>query len=274
MLFKPSPNFTGGRTAKIDRIVIHWIVGTLASADATFANRNSQVSAHYGIENSTVHQYVRESDTAWHAKSANARSIGIEHSAAPLRNATATTIKTSAKLVADICKRYNIPIDRKHIIKHSEVVATACPGTIPIDEIIKQAKELNMVTRDVMAVITRAFNGRDLVAADLRLEGKITATAYLKRSIGQTTAKTALVKARKPNDFTAFLMKRYRNSQTAYIRALKTPTLVEVVKEVPVEVIKEVPIEVEVIKEVVKSDDDRSIGDLLSAVWAKLFKIK
>ena len=53
---------------------------------------------------------------------------------------------------------------------------------------------------------------------------------------------------------------------------LAKPTTVEVIKEIPVEVIKEVT--VEKIVEVVKSDNDRSIGDLLSAVWAKLFRIK
>ena len=42
--------------------------------------------------------------------------------------------------------------------------------------------------------------------------------------------------------------------------------------QVPVEVIKEVT--VEKIVEVVKGDDDRSLGDLLSAAFKKLFKIK
>ena len=50
--------------------------------------------------------------------------------------------------------------------------------------------------------------------------------------------------------------------------------VVEVIKEVqvPVEVIKEVT--VEKIVEVVKGDDERSLGDLLSAAFKKLFKIK
>lgn len=136
-----SPNYTMGRPVKIDRIVIHWIVGNLSAADATFQNTRTKTSAHYGIENTTVHQYVRDNDTAWHAGTApmNARSIGIEHSAAPGRNATASTIDTSARLVADLCRKHNIPCDRTHIIKHSQVVATQCPGTIPIDTIISKA---------------------------------------------------------------------------------------------------------------------------------------
>lgn len=136
-----SPNYSIGRTAKIDRIIIHWIVGNLSAADSTFQNTSIGTSAHYGVENTTVHQYVRDTDTAWHAGTApmNARSIGIEHSAAPGRNATASTIDTSARLVADLCQKYKIPCDRAHIIRHSEVIPTECPGTIPIDTIITKA---------------------------------------------------------------------------------------------------------------------------------------
>lgn len=138
-----SPNYTEGRQGEtIDRVVIHWADGTLASTDQVFQDVVRQTSSHYGIENSTIHQYVKETDTAYHAGvwSMNLRSIGIEHSASPDRPATASTIDTSAKLVADICKRYNIPCDRKHVIKHSEVpYATACPGTIPIDQIVSKA---------------------------------------------------------------------------------------------------------------------------------------
>ncbi|MCE3613275.1 N-acetylmuramoyl-L-alanine amidase, partial [Escherichia coli] len=81
-LWVGSPNFTPGRTAPIDTIVVHWMAGWLAGADQTFQDRVRQTSAHYGIEDGTVHQYVKEADTAWHAGSfpANSRSIGIEHS--------------------------------------------------------------------------------------------------------------------------------------------------------------------------------------------------
>lgn len=115
--------------------------GTLAATDQVFQDTERQTSAHYGIEDTTVHQYVKESDTAWHSGSGdmNLRSIGIEHSAAPGRPATQKTILTSSQLIATLCKQYNIPCDRSHIIKHSEVFPTQCPGTIPIDQIISQA---------------------------------------------------------------------------------------------------------------------------------------
>lgn len=136
----PSPNQDGNRSA-IDRIVIHWMNGTLASADAVFS-KPSGTSAHYGIENDQVHQYVAENKVAYHAGNyyMNQRSIGIEHSADPSRPASEATYQTSAQLVREISKRYNIPLDRAHIIKHSEVVPTQCCGTVDIDKIINLAK--------------------------------------------------------------------------------------------------------------------------------------
>jgi hypothetical protein len=45
-------------------------------------------------------------------------------------------------LVADICKFYNIPCDRKHIKKHSEIIPTACPNEIDVERIVRQARQI------------------------------------------------------------------------------------------------------------------------------------
>lgn len=165
-----TPNYWEGRQGKrIDRIVIHWMVGTLASTDTVFSQNNSQVSAHYGIEEASIHQYVKESNTAWHSGDGNMnlRSIGIEHSATPSRPASTKTIETSAQLVADICKRYSIPCDRSHIIKHSEVSPTQCPGTIPVDTIISKAAnilkggDVSEVDRDIARILAFSVGGRN-----------------------------------------------------------------------------------------------------------------
>ena len=126
----------------ITHVVIHWIVGSLASADATFKNPARGASAHYGIENSTVFQWVDEAHTAYHAGNYayNQKSIGIEHSAAPDRVASEATYQSSGQLVKEICQRHNIPLDRTHIVGHKEVSATQCPGTMNIDKIISIAK--------------------------------------------------------------------------------------------------------------------------------------
>lgn len=152
-----SPNYDSNRKP-IDRIVIHWFgVGKQASADAQFQKPNG-TSAHYSIEDNSIHQYVKEENVAYHAGNyaMNQRSIGIEHSAEPDRPATEITYKNSGLLVADICKKYNIPADRQHIIKHSEVKATQCPGTMDLDKIISLAKQ-NMGTTDKITIDTALY---------------------------------------------------------------------------------------------------------------------
>lgn len=140
-----SPNFSR-RTQPIKRIVIHWFgVGTLESANNRFQNRANQVSAHYGISNGRVWQWVKDTDVAWHSgvASVNANSIGIEHDATTTKRLSDVDYGLSGQLIAILAKKYNIPLDRKHIISHREVKATACSGTINLDRIIAIAKQIN-----------------------------------------------------------------------------------------------------------------------------------
>lgn len=140
-----SPNYWSGRTETIDVIVLHWMDGNLASADRTFQRNvgtDAATSAHYGIEDSTVHQYVRDEDTAWHARQANPFSIGIEHSAQPGRDASAETLETSAQLIASLAKKHSLTISEDTVKPHSFYVNTQCPGTLPVKDIIKRAQEL------------------------------------------------------------------------------------------------------------------------------------
>jgi N-acetyl-anhydromuramyl-L-alanine amidase AmpD len=73
-----SPNFDSRSTNKTF-VVVHWSVTTgLAGIDATF-NQAGGLSAHYSVGGSQIHQYVNESQVAWHAYSYNTNGIGIEH---------------------------------------------------------------------------------------------------------------------------------------------------------------------------------------------------
>lgn len=152
----PSPNYTRGRSQKISKVIVHWIVGNLSAADAVFKNPKAQTSAHYGIENKTVHQYVAEANTAWHAISANPFSIGIEHSAAPGRPASNATYDTSIELIAEICRRYKLNPDTA-IEPHSKYVATQCPGTMDLNRIKKGVKARLNVAKLSTAQITKAY---------------------------------------------------------------------------------------------------------------------
>lgn len=143
IIWKGSPNFSK-RTQPIRKIVIHWFgIGTLESANARFQNKANQTSAHYGISKGRVWQWVKEQDVAWHAGNwaVNSESIGIEHDAVLNKHdLTEQDYQLSGELVAGICQRYGIPLDRKHIIGHREAKATQCPGTVNIDKIIAIAE--------------------------------------------------------------------------------------------------------------------------------------
>lgn len=82
-------------------------------------------------------------------------------------------------------------------------------------------KENDMVTQDVAEIITRTINGRDLVDSDKKLIGKVTAQAYLQTMLKNKSAQNALEAAKKPHDFTNFIVKRYRSSNAAYVQGLK-----------------------------------------------------
>lgn len=137
-----SPNFSNGREGKpIREFIIHWMAGNMASADSTFQNRSRNTSAHFGVEDNNVHQYVKVTDTAYHAGNwgVNQTSIGIEHSAQPGRDATEATYETSAQLIAK-CIRENSA--GNSLRPHKAIVATACPGTVDVNRIANRVNEL------------------------------------------------------------------------------------------------------------------------------------
>lgn len=149
-----SPNFTRKFTKrKITKIVIHWMVGTLASTDVTFSRRGSGVSAHYGVEGNNVHQYVKDNNIAWHAISGNPFSIGIEHSAAPGRKATDATYATTAELIASACRIYGLNPDRD-IVPHCLYVQTRCPGTDKNGKVREPGgMDIGRIKRDVKRIL-------------------------------------------------------------------------------------------------------------------------
>lgn len=140
-------NFTIGRQGNTPQYVVcHWIVGHLAAADATFQDPNRVASAHYGVEGSTVHQYVRDKDTAYANGNWdwNLKALSIEHAGGPDIPITDATYETSATLIADLCRQYAIPLDRDHVKRHQEVSdnPTACPGALDVDRLVRRAREL------------------------------------------------------------------------------------------------------------------------------------
>ncbi|MFL5821730.1 MAG: N-acetylmuramoyl-L-alanine amidase [Solirubrobacteraceae bacterium] len=121
-------------STRITRIVIHVTVLTYPRTLFAFQNPRSGVSAHYVVRSldGRITQMVHNRDIAWHAGNRyyNATSIGIEHEAFTNNCGwyTDAMYRASARLVASLARRYGIPIDRAHIIGHSEVPDPFRPG--------------------------------------------------------------------------------------------------------------------------------------------------
>jgi len=100
------------RTKQVSAVVIHYTEGSYAGCISWFKNCEASVSAHYVIRSADgqVTQMVREADKAWHARTANGYTIGIEHEA--YGNIwsffTEEMYRSSANLVRDICSRHAI----------------------------------------------------------------------------------------------------------------------------------------------------------------------
>lgn len=111
----------------IDQIAIHDIEGSATSALNVFQDVNSHESVHYIVDSDgTVYQVLREHDIAFHVGNFwyNEHSIGIEHAgfdATGYAWYNATEYLASAKLVAYLLKKYNLPLDRSHVVAHGTV---------------------------------------------------------------------------------------------------------------------------------------------------------
>jgi N-acetyl-anhydromuramyl-L-alanine amidase AmpD len=121
-------NYTlGGRTARdISSIVIHDTEETYEGTIGIFQDPASQTSIHYVIrEDGHITQMVRVQDMAWHAGNwtFNQSSIGIEiiGYAEKAESFTAAQYEATGKLVAHLCRRYDIPRDREHVVAHEDI---------------------------------------------------------------------------------------------------------------------------------------------------------
>lgn len=156
-----SPNFTPDRDghdmSQPSWVVLHTMVGTADQANARFQDGDPNqpggpASATYGVKlDGTILQWVDEKDAAWANGNTgtggvgdNLDAISIEHEDAGDYNGprTPALYAASAALVRDVCLRYDIPIDRQHVIGHRECTGnapTACPDALDMDRIVRDA---------------------------------------------------------------------------------------------------------------------------------------
>lgn len=172
-IWRDSPNHYSGRLGQsVNHITLHIMVGRLAGTDSCFQRSSFGAASHYGVGgDGTIYQWVDESNGSW--ADANWQSdcsgVTIEHeggmAGVPVTDAE---VEASAKLCADIAKRYGWPSlthdasgnRTGNVVLHREVPGTdhygcpdRCTNALPVDRIINRANELlggdNMNAEDV-----------------------------------------------------------------------------------------------------------------------------
>jgi len=139
--FIEAKNYTRiGNRSKVDLIVIHTMEApekpkTARNVATWFAGPSApQASAHYCVDDAEIIQCVLECDIAWHAPGANGNGIGIEHAGYASQTPeqwdddySKAALANSAKLVAALCRRFNIPIVKLSV---AELAAGGARGLV------------------------------------------------------------------------------------------------------------------------------------------------
>jgi hypothetical protein len=106
-------------------IVLHTMQNTLPVILEYFRRPRTRVGAHYLVDSvaGTTVQMADERLVVFHDACFNEESIGIEHEGyveAGKRWYSEEQLRASARLVRDIARRHDIPLDRSHILGHGE----------------------------------------------------------------------------------------------------------------------------------------------------------
>jgi len=165
--FIESPNTSSRDGAKIDMIVLHCTTAaTVWGTIGWFLNRESQVSAHYVVDkNGDVYQMVRDECSAWHAKTANTRSIGIELVGTATDRVTDAQNRSSAQLIRWLAAAYRIPAANVlgHRFAPGNEGTTDCPNHLFGDATAEAVAEwVNTNVADVLG--SEASRSRRVVA--------------------------------------------------------------------------------------------------------------
>ncbi|MEU8707888.1 peptidoglycan recognition family protein [Streptomyces sp. NPDC048565] len=123
-------------TNAIEFIVLHDTEEDFDSTLKIFQDPTRQTSAHYVVRSADGHvtQMVKNKDVAWQAGNwyLNSHSIGIEQEGVATEGATWYTpemYRSTARLARHLAAKYDIPLDRQHILGHDGVPPTSAEGT-------------------------------------------------------------------------------------------------------------------------------------------------
>jgi hypothetical protein len=193
-------NFRKGRPAGSPpaAVVLHVLGGPVEEIDKKFADPASALSAHYAVaRDGRVHQYVEESDTAFHAGvvvsptwkllkpgiNPNFSTIGIVREGSAAEPCAAAQFEVLAALLAEVAARWSIALDAEHVALHSEIRASAdCPGRgLDRDALIRRA------------VVEAAAAARPLRCVPFETEIRVVANTNLREGSPFTSARICRV---------------------------------------------------------------------------------
>lgn len=133
----PTTHQESRQNKDIDMIVVHYTTSrNIEGTISWFKNAppGERTSAHYIVsrEGAVIH-LVPLDQAAWHAgsRTANLRSIGIEHVAQPGDKLTGPQSTASRNLIRWLMEKYDV--DLKHVVPHKELKNTDCFGDILLD---------------------------------------------------------------------------------------------------------------------------------------------
>ena len=117
---------------------------TLSAVDNTFLG-TSQTSAHFGVSDSEIHQYVSLDDTAWAVGNWtwNTRTVSIEHVGTTSWPPSRATLDRSAQLMAALARLRQWPelVVGENVGVHKWYSATSCPATLDVTYLVSKANE-------------------------------------------------------------------------------------------------------------------------------------
>lgn len=152
-------NYKKGRRG-IKYIVVHYTAnnGDTARGNAVYFAKNTVgTSAHFFVDENGVYKSVPEKDTAWHCggkivsdrghtffgKCTNSCSIGVELCSRKNKSGyyfVNRTMKNAAVLIAELMKRYGVPIE--NVIRHFDVTGKNCPAPFVENALWERFKDM------------------------------------------------------------------------------------------------------------------------------------
>ena len=134
-----SKNYEKANKRNIKYIVLHYTANkndTARNNAIYFKNNVVNASAHYFVDNREIIQSVSDNDIAWHCGGKtyshkycrNIISIGVEMCTSYDKGVyyiNLLTLNNTVELVANLMKKYNIPIE--NVVRHYDVTGKKCP---------------------------------------------------------------------------------------------------------------------------------------------------